>query len=54
MPKSGRIENLALEQSARRRKIDVRRKYIQEHKPQIIGIIISFLILLFGILNYLK
>lgn len=47
-----------LEQGRRRRRIDARRKYIQEHKPQIIltgiGLTISVLILLFGILNYLK
>ena len=56
--KPGRIENPVLEQSERRKKIDVRRKYFQEHKLQItiaaIGIIISTLILLFGILNYCK
>lgn len=55
MPKQkrGRIENPVLEQRERRKKAEARRKYIQDHKPQFVGIAISFLILIVGVLGLL-
>ena len=54
--KPRRIENPVLKQSERRKRIDVYRKYFQEHKIPIIltviGTAIAFLILLLNMLSY--